>query len=726
MTQTPDWDQLLTEFRDGSQLAAVLDDEWNVRSATPELTALLGLDFTPGNESSAMEIVHPADHQKALEAMASVTEFEGLHPPSDYRVRNADGHWSSLDLAGEAISHGAILLHVNLVDERRRAEMLAVEQIEILETAVPGANIEQVAGLLVNMLERHVDGSIVIIHLIENGKMISVHSGAVDDAIANRLVGVPASAIQTVAPNLSEAAQRGFSYFEPFAADLPHWRTVLDGTGIASVVSTPAQDPNGNVNGHVEVLRFSAERPRNEELSVHGLVARLAGLLVDRYSFEQTLERAALNDALTGLGNRLRLTLRIEELANVAAPFSMIAVDLDQFTWVNNNLGHQAGDELLVSVAKRFSSVLPPGAEAFRPGGDEFVIVVPGERRSEAVVEIGQHLLESLGEPISVGPERRKVRASLGVATCRRGDSDPTRILARADAAMYAAKRNGGSGIRLFDADIGMKVSRKMELADQLGAAIANGQMGLVFQPMFNLASKHLAGVEALVRWDHPTLGLVGPDEFVPIAEESQLILELDEWVINEASTRLNDWYAHRDQLEEFGVWVNLSARTFERPGLVEVFQSFNAAIPLSLELTERDSFASFGDASDAIRRLTDAGHQIHIDDFGTGRASLHRLAEFDVSGVKIDRAFVDGMIRSDRYREVVQSIVELGQTLNISVTAEGIESLEQLEALTELGCGHGQGYLLARPMLRPALETRFGQGLDLGHALTISSGETY
>ena len=685
---------------------------------------MLGLDFTPGHESSALEILHPGDHERAFAAMASVFEFDGLHPPRDYRLRDANGDWSSFDLAGESIDHDALLLHINRVDERRRAEMLAVEQIEILETAVPGADIRDVASRLVNMVERHVDDAVAVIHLIQNGTVVSVHSGVIDDKIANRLHGLSADSIETVAPNLVDTAIRGFAVFEPSAGELPHWHSPLAGSRVASVVSSPALNPQGSINGYLEVLRFHNDRPLNGELSVHGLVARLLGLMVDRFSFEQTLERAALDDALTGLGNRLRLTLRIDELARVASPFSMIAVDLDQFTWVNNNLGHQAGDELLVSVAERFSSVLPPGAEAYRPGGDEFVIVVPGERRSEAVVEIGQQLLESLGEPIRVGPERRKVRASLGVATCRRGDSDPTRILARADAAMYAAKRSGGSGIRLFDSDIGKKVSRKMELADQLGTAIAHGEMGLVFQPIFNLATKQLAGVEALVRWDHPTLGLVGPEEFVPIAEESQLILELDEWVIDEASHRLNEWHGHRSNLEEFGVWVNLSARTFERPGLVEVFQSFNAAIPLSLELTERDSFASFGDASDAIRRLTDAGHQIHIDDFGTGRASLHRLAEFEVSGVKIDRAFVDGMIRSDRYREVVQSIVELGSTLDISVTAEGIENDEQLEALTELGCGHGQGYLLARPMLKQALEHRFGEGLDLDQTLT--SGETY
>lgn len=716
----PEWHALAARYEDSEAYIAVVDYDFVLRGACARAHAMFGLDPDEVVGKSAIEVIHPADLERALSVFSETASFSGLRPPDVYRIRvnganSAEAEYRAFDVAGENLDElgGAVVFQLRELSERRRAEMLAIEQIEILETLGSGATLETSVELVANLAERHIDGSACVITVYDRDG--TLRSYRPKNSRYTMPHGWDGESFESTGPNVIESAERRLSFVELDIRGDAHWGHITGPAGpFATAVTTPAYDPAGQLVGFVEVIRSSPQRPDNAEMSVHALVSRLIGLLADRHQFESILADAAHTDSLTGLGNRRLLVQRLSELDESNTPYALYAVDLDQFTWINNNLGHLAGDQLLQLVAQRFVSVLPGSAQAFRPGGDEFAIVLTGQLGATAVQEIGRRLVASLDEPIQMGVVKRQVRASIGVATRTEGDSGE-KVLARADAAMYAAKADGGAGFRVFSESHGRSVMRRMTLADQLRGAIANNELRLAYQPKFDLHNRRITGVEALVRWEHPSHGLLAPEEFVPIAEESTTILELDRWVLGQAYDQLTTWSAMRPPHDPLEVWVNLSARSLDRPDLVDLLIDLVGGDPaplLGLELTERDGFEDITKAKVVFRRLSEAGFKVAIDDFGTGRASLQHLAELDVTSIKIDRSFVSEMAKSRRYRIMVETILSLGRSLGLSVTAEGIENRDQLSTLQELGCSLGQGYLMSRPMLPEALEREFGPAL--------------
>ncbi len=715
-----EWHALAVRFEDDDAYTAVVDFNFILRGACSRAHAMFGLNPNEVVGKSAIEVIHPADLERALSVFTETSSHSGLRPPDVYRIRvngtdAPEAEYRAFDVAGENLDElgGAVVFQLRELSDRRRAEMLAVEQIEILETLGSGVTLAASIELVANLAERHIDASAcVITTFAPDGTLQSYRP---NNSRYTMPLGWEGQLLESCGPNVLEAVKRRLSYVELDIRSQHHWSHVSGPDGaFATAVTTPAHDPTGKLVGFVEVLRSTERRPDNAELSVHALVSRLIGLLADRHQFESILADAAHKDSLTGLGNRRLLVQRLAELDESKSPYALFAVDLDQFAWINNNLGHLAGDQLLKIVADRFVSVLPQSAQAFRQGGDEFAVVLTGDLSPTAVQAIGHRLVGSLDESIQMGVVKRQVRASIGVATSALHDSGE-HVLARADAAMYAAKADGGAGFRVFNESDGRSVMRRMTLADQLRGAITNNELRLVYQPKFDLHNRRITGVEALVRWEHPSYGLLAPEEFVPIAEESTTILELDRWVLDQAYDQLTTWSASRPSHNPLEVWVNLSARSLDRPDLVDLLIDLVGGDPaplLGLELTERDGFDDMAKAKIVFRRLSEAGFKVAIDDFGKGQASLQRLAELDVTSIKIDRSFVSNMADSRRYRIMVETILALGRSLGLSVTAEGIETSKQLMTLQELGCSFGQGYLMSRPMLPEALEREFGPGL--------------
>ena len=713
------WDRVIDERVDDDALLVAVDADFIIRAASPALIEELGWSPEERLGTSAAQLVHPGDLERAFAVFGEVVGMEGLRPPGVYRIADSSGRYRTYDVSGETLpeSEGAVVFRLTTLSERRKAETLANEQIEVLEMMGDAAHLDDCLRAIVNMCERHLERCAAVLLIPDGSAMRVVSTAEAPDGV----VGQRRSTVGAKRANLVEARRRGLSLYEPELSSLGHWRDVADDlarSGFRSAVTTPLVAPAGDAVGYLEVLRRSTREPTNAEFSVHALAARMAGLVIDRTRDRERVVRSAHEDDLTGLGNRRQLTSRLASLADAGHAYAVAAVDLDQFAWVNNRFGHAVGDELLVAVADRFRRAVPDDVEIHRPGGDEFVVTMLGRRRGQELLELGEQLVGALDEPIELAGMVRRVSASVGLAAANHAGEDPSRVLARADAAMYVVKREGGAAVRLFDHVVGDSVMRQMRIADDLVAAIESDGLSLAYQPVVDLVTDRVVGVEALVRWRHPRLGLLAPDEFVAIAEERGSIVDLDAWVLAAASAQATTWAHERIPGNPLTVWSNVSTIALDRASFrthVDDLVSTDPRARMGIEVTERTEFDHPDIAHANVRALVAAGIDVVIDDFGTGTGSLLRLAELDVTGIKIDRSFVAGMHESRRHYAMVDAMLELARGLDVTVTAEGVETRGQLATLRFLRCPHAQGYLFARPELPGPLAERFGAGLS-GH----------
>jgi diguanylate cyclase (GGDEF)-like protein len=427
---------------------------------------------------------------------------------------------------------------------------------------------------------------------------------------------------------------------------------------------------------------------------------------------EQTreLSHQALHDALTGLPNRALVLDRAEQaLARSARHPGALAgalfIDIDGFKHVNDNLGHAAGDELLKTVGARLEGAVREQDTVGRLGGDEFVVLVDSGADEQTLDGLADRLTEVLREPVELADGRKifSVTASIGVAIGRY--SSPDELLRDADLALYAAKAAGKDRYALFD--VSMNEGR-LELEADLGGALQREEFFLHYQPIFDLPSQGIVGVEALIRWRHPLRGIVPPDKFIPLAEESGMIVEIGRWVLAEACRQAAVWAGKGHGL---GIAVNVSAQQLARKGFAEdVRQALESsgieAALLTLELTETTLMRDAAAACEALQTIKQLGVRIAIDDFGTGYASLSQLQRMPVDILKIDRSFVAALSDGGQGRDLLQAILGVGEALSLSVVAEGIEERDQMATLEELGCEMAQGFLMGKPGTAEIIET--------------------
>jgi diguanylate cyclase (GGDEF)-like protein len=413
-------------------------------------------------------------------------------------------------------------------------------------------------------------------------------------------------------------------------------------------------------------------------------------------------EHQALHDALTGLPNRLLFKDRIETALHGRSKLqsAVMLIDLDHFKEINDTLGHHAGDVLLQEVAARLSAELAGAGTVARLGGDEFGVLLPEMERSGDAMVVAQRLLGRLREPFTIEGLTLEVDASIGIACHPAHGDDVEQLNQRADIAMYAAKE-GGRGFVMFEPQLDRYSPRRLALAGALRQAIVDGEIILFFQPKADLATGRIVGVEALARWQHPELGLIGPTEFVPIAEQTGLIGPLTSHVLNEALRQVREW---RDGGLELSVAVNLSARSFldaqlaaEIPPLLERWGV--GADMLELEITESMLMIDPGRAKATLDRLSAIGLSLSVDDFGTGYSSLANLKRLPVDGIKIDKSFVMDMAHDPSDAAIVRSTIDLAHNLGLRVVAEGVENQESWRRLREQGCDLAQGFHVSRPL---------------------------
>ncbi|HEX8384900.1 MAG TPA: bifunctional diguanylate cyclase/phosphodiesterase, partial [Rubricoccaceae bacterium] len=411
------------------------------------------------------------------------------------------------------------------------------------------------------------------------------------------------------------------------------------------------------------------------------------------------------------LPNRTRFRHRVEHAMYTRAPFAVLYVDLDRFKGVNDTLGHDAGDQLLLAVAARMRTAVGPDGTVARLGGDEFAALVPGDAR--AARRAARRVLAALADPVGVGPGTVVPTASVGVVVRAERYDDPAALLRDADTAMYEAKRAGRNRVSVFDAAMHEAARQRFGLGHDLREAVrtatdtpAASPFQLRFQPIVDLATGEVAGFESLVRWEHPALGLLGPSRFIPLAEEIGLVADIDGLVLEATCREVGSWGSPDGRAACEGlamVSVNCSDQSLLRPGLAARARDAAdaAGLPpgcLTLELTER-ALVDTDAALAAVHEIRAHGLQLCVDDFGSGYSSLGLLHRLPVDGLKVDRSFVADLDTSPAAQAVVRAVVQFSTDLGLRTVAEGIETPAQLRRLREAGCRYGQGFLFAPPV---------------------------
>ncbi len=441
------------------------------------------------------------------------------------------------------------------------------------------------------------------------------------------------------------------------------------------------------------------------EPTLEGIVLTLRDVS-ERTNLEEELKHQAFHDALSGLANRALFRDRLEHaLARAARSKTSLAVlflDLDDFKLVNDSLGHTAGDALLVAVAGRISESLRAGDTAARFGGDEFAILLEETAGPEEACEAAQRLITALRAPIVIEDHQIKVLASIGIALSQGGRKDPTDLIQAADVAMYAAKAHGKGRYEVYEPDLQEAIVRRLDRTADLQRAMDNREFVVHYQPIVSLDGGHVVGVEALVRWRHPELGLLLPDEFIVLAEETGLVVPLDRVVLKEACFQTREWQFCHPHAREMWVSVNISAKHFQHEGLVDdvltaLRESGLDPRFLVLEITEGVFVQEAESVIERMLELKGLGVSFAIDDFGTGYSSLSYLRRFPIDILKLDKSFVDNVAVSAEDGALAETIVQLGKNLHLQTLAEGIEHEPQLEVLRALGCQLGQGFYFTK-----------------------------
>jgi diguanylate cyclase (GGDEF)-like protein/PAS domain S-box-containing protein len=449
-----------------------------------------------------------------------------------------------------------------------------------------------------------------------------------------------------------------------------------------------------------------------------GRAYRVVGSQTDINAHKEALEQLAHNalfDGLTNLPNRALFLDRLDRAISRGRrrsdhSFAVLFLDIDRFKKINDSLGHSPGDSLLIEAARRFESCLRPGDTVARLGGDEFAILLDELFDQGQVMRVAERIQSELSRPFDLDGQEVFVTVSIGIALSRGGEERPEELLRNADTAMYRAKSQGRSRYEIFEVAMHQRAVHLLELETDLWRALERCEFRLFYQPIVDLGTGKVAGFEALIRWQHPDKGLVSPLDFIPLAEETGLIVPIGWWVLGEACRQMSAWQNVWPELPNPFVTVNLSSRQFSQADLADLVRGSLGGHELNpdclkIEITESLLMSNTDSAAEALQQLKEIGVQLALDDFGTGYSSLSYLHRFPLDTLKIDRTFISGPQSGEKNVEIVSTILSLARGLSMTVVAEGVETREQLENLRALQCTFAQGFYFSRPLPPEGIE---------------------
>jgi diguanylate cyclase (GGDEF)-like protein len=460
-----------------------------------------------------------------------------------------------------------------------------------------------------------------------------------------------------------------------------------------------------------------------EDVNFMQAIANVLANAIERRRTEERTQHEALHDPLTGLANRSLFLDRLQHALSVAArrrtAIAVLFLDLDQFKLVNDSLGHAAGDELLAAVAPQIEQVLRPGDTVARFGGDEFAVLAEDVGDERGATRIAERIAEALSHPFILREREHFVSASIGISIGT-GIEDPEALIRDADSALYRAKEHGRGGYEMFDEVMRSRVIEHMQTENDLRRALQRDELVLHYQPVVRLADGSIASMEALLRWNHPERGMIGPLAFIPVAEESRLMVPIGRWVIEQACRQAAAWQRLRPDSAPIGVAVNLSPRQLADPELIQhVERSIKTNViepsTLWLELTESTVLDDTTYVEGTLGALKRLGVKLVLDDFGVGFSSLGYLKRLPLSMVKLDRTFVENVTDSPHDAAIVRAVSEMAETIGLGVVAEGVETEEQVRMARELGCGYAQGFHFAEPVPAAHVERLLAKPMPVG-----------
>lgn len=592
------------------------------------------------------------------------------------------------------------------ISARKRDDFLRDEQTAILEMIVVNSPLHAVLDRLVRLMERQLVGVYGSILLLDDGGTHLKHGAAptLSQEYCRAIDGLP---IGPGAGSCGTAAWLGESVIVADIASNPLWKNYRDLAsrhGLKSCWSAPVLSHDGIVLGTFALYSAGVRHPEPAEINLTQIATRIAAIAIERKHAEDKIRHMAYHDMLTGLPNRILLTDRLTQAMLQTKrhnPWvSVLFVDLDNFKFVNDSLGHTAGDELLKTVARRMENCIQPTDAAVRMGGDEFVILLTDLPENTDAIAAAMHKIRAaILEPMIIRGREFHITCSIGIATYPQDGTDAETLIANADIAMYKAKEAGRDGFRFFTPELNIKAHERLALHDGIRRGIAQSEFHLLYQPQVELEFGRIFAVEALVRWNHPQLGLINPNEFIPLAEETGLIVPLGEWVLYEACKQNKRW--QDAGFEPITMCVNVSARQFhDQNWTSRVMHALGEteldAKCLELELTESLVMRDVNEVIATMEELRKVGVSFAIDDFGTGYSNLSALKSLPVSRLKIDRSFLRNLVEDDDDKTITAAVISLAQKLNMKVIAEGVETHEQLTFLRENHCDEVQGHLFS------------------------------
>lgn len=463
---------------------------------------------------------------------------------------------------------------------------------------------------------------------------------------------------------------------------------------------------NTRLNGQ---LSHTLEKIKQQQQELSRTNRELEKEIAERRQAEERLAYDALHDWLTGLPNRVLFLDRLSQALDYSRRcsdirFSVLFLDLDQFKVINDSMGHQVGDMLLTAVTRKLTKCVRISDTVARFGGDEFVFLLESANDAKSIKPVTDRILNELSSPFDLFGQNAFISASIGVVYDISGYDNAEDILRDADTAMYHAKALGKARAAFFEPSLRTKAISRLEIENDLRKALEKEQFSIHYQPIIRLDSETLVGFEALIRWRHPLRGMIPPLDFIPIAEESGLIIPIGKWVLYEACSQLKYWQGRLSNRRDLFMNVNISGRQFSKPGFVEDIQEVLAATGLhpsnlKLEITESTLIENYTMANAVFNRLAEMDIQFEIDDFGTGYSSIEYLRHFPIHTIKIDKSFIHDLTNSNRGADLIQAIIVMANNLGMETIAEGVETRDQLELLRQMRCSFGQGYYLSKPL---------------------------